>query len=85
MLTKAPQHAEPKTLAPKRRPLVASADDAGWDLTRAVEKLGRVIQDDRYPNNKDEVATRLRSHLMNAIQVCQDLLTRLPNWNEQEN
>ena len=70
---------------PRRRPLVDSADDAGWDLTKAVEKLGRVMGDDRYHHNENEVATRLRSHLMNAIEVCQDLLTRLPSPNEQEN
>lgn len=59
---------------PKRRPLKDSVDDAGWNLRRAVERLSRVAEDDRFESQKEEMATRLRSHLMNAVEVCQDLL-----------
>ena len=74
---------EPRT--PARRPLVDSADDAGWELRRATEKLVRIVKDDRYQKNSDEVATRLRGHLINAIEVCQDLINRLPNPTTKEN
>lgn len=76
---------EPKAQASRRRPLVDTASDVGWELRRAVERAERVLGDDRYPNNKDEVATRLRGHLMNAIEVCQDLMNQLPHPKEQEN
>ncbi len=74
---------EPRT--PARRPLVDSADDAGWELRRATEKLVRIVKDDRYQKNSDEVATRLRGHLINAIEVCQDLINQLPNPTTKEN
>jgi len=74
---------EPRT--PARRPLVDAADDAGWDLRRATEKLVRIVKDDRYQKNSDEVATRLRGHLINAIEVCQDLINQLPNPTTKEN
>ena len=70
-----------KASGPRRRPLVDAADDAGWELTKAVEKLGRIVADDRYHRHEDEVATRLRSHLVKSIQVCRDLLDRLPDPN----
>lgn len=70
-----------KASGPRRRPLVDAADDAGWELTKAVEKLGRIVADDRYHRHEEEVATRLRSHLVKSIQVCRDLLDRLPDPN----
>lgn len=61
----------------KRRPLPDAARDAGWDLRKSVERLERLVADDRFGSNKEQVATHLRSHLTNAIEVCQDLLDRI--------
>lgn len=65
--------------AKPRRPLTDSARDAGWDLRKAVERLQRITADDRFAANAEQVAPHLRSHLTNAIEVCQDLLERINN------
>lgn len=64
---------------PSRRPLPDSARDAGWDLRKAVERIQRLTEDDRFATHKAQVAPHLRSHLTNAIEVCQDLLERINN------
>lgn len=66
----------------KRRPLPDAARDAGWDLRKSVERLERLVADDRFGSNKEQVATHLRSHLTNAIEVCQDLLDRISESGE---
>lgn len=68
---------KPSPSEPRRRPLTDQSRTAGWDLTKAVERIERIRADDRFGRNKDEVATHLRSHLQNAIEVCQDLLDEL--------
>lgn len=66
----------PKT--PNRRALTDAARDAGWDLRKAVEKIDRLINDDRFTRNREEVATQLRSHLTHAVESCQGFLDQLP-------
>lgn len=63
----------------RRRPITDQARDAGWDLRRAVERIQRIAQDDRFTPNREQVASHLRSHLSFAIEVCQDLLDRTTN------
>lgn len=63
----------------KRKPLPDVARDTGWELRRAVEKVARLVEDDRFDTHKPQVAPHLRSHLENAIEVCQDLLDRINN------
>lgn len=64
---------------PRRPALPDTARNAGWDLSKAVERVQRIAQDDRFAANKEQVAPHLRSHLTNAIEVCQDLLERINN------
>ena len=74
------QYARPEPAGPRRKPLPDAARDAGWELRKAVERLTRLAEDDRFPANEERVATQLSGHLHNAIEVCQDLLDRLnPN------
>lgn len=69
---------EARTPAEPRRPALApQVESAGWDLAKAIERLQRLTADDRFDTNKNEVAPHLRSHLQNAIEVCQDLLDRI--------
>lgn len=63
----------------RRNPLPDQARSAGWELRKAVERLERIAADDRFNANKEQVAPHLRSHLTNAIEVCQDLLDRINN------
>ncbi len=65
------------TPAARRRPITDQARDAGWELRKAVERVERIAQDDRFVPNELQVAPHLRGHLQFAIQVCQDLLDRI--------
>ena len=69
----------PPERKPQRRPITDQARDAGWDLTKSVERIQRIASDDRFAPNKEVVATHLRSHLTTAVEVCQDLLDRINN------
>ena len=68
---------KPNPPKPRRRPITDQARDAGWDLRKVTDRLERIIADDRYPRNKEEVATYLRGHLLHTVEVCQDLLDQL--------
>lgn len=63
--------------ASRRQPLPDFAHQAGWELRKAVERIERIVEDDRLSANKDKVAANLRSHLAHAITVCQDLMNKL--------
>lgn len=69
----------PKPSAPKpqRRALTSVATEAGWDVRKAVEKIERIVEDDRFSANKEQVAVALTAHLTYAVEVCQDLLDRI--------
>ena len=71
------QYTQPETRKPNRRALGESADAAGWELRKSVERIERIREDDRFSRNKEEVAARLRGHLMYAIESCQGLLDEL--------
>lgn len=73
----------PTPTAPRRKSLTDTARDAGWELRKATERLTRITEDDRFPRNEEQVATLLRSHLSHAIEVCQDLLDRLPTTSKE--
>lgn len=65
--------------APNRRALPDQARDAGQELRKATERLERLMADDRFSRNKEEVAAHLRHHLGHAIKVCQDLSALISN------
>lgn len=73
---------KPEPKAAPRKPLADTARNAGWDLRKAVERIERIAADDRFHANAEQVATELRSHLQNAVEVCQDLLARIDNKKE---
>lgn len=74
---KAREGSEKSDRAKPRKPLTDTARNAGWDLRKAVERIERIAADDRFGTNKEQVATHLRSHLTNAIEVCQTVLDRI--------
>ena len=61
----------------KRRPLPEFASSAGWALRKDIERIERIVADDRFAENKDRVAAQLSGHLQYAAEVCQDLLSRI--------
>lgn len=62
---------------PQRRPLPQSIREAGIELTKAAEKVERLVADDRFQANKEQVTPQLRGHLRNTVEVCQDLLDQI--------
>lgn len=65
-------YARPEPKAPKRTPLRDGFRDAALDMDRVVGRLQRLVADDRYPRNRDEVAP-FRNDLIRA----RDALDRL--------
>lgn len=72
--TQQPQQEAPR---PKRRPLGEQVHDAAWEARRSAERVIRLIDDDRYPQHKEEVATLLRSHLQYAVETYTGILDHL--------
>ena len=61
----------------KRRPLPEVAREAAWTLRKDIERLERIVADDRFGAYKEEVSALLRAHLAYAAEACQDLLSRI--------
>lgn len=61
-----------------RRPLRDQFFDAAYDLTKVVDRIGRLASDDRFPRNVEQVAAKHRSDLSRAVDVLADVLDRLP-------
>jgi DNA-binding CsgD family transcriptional regulator len=60
-----------------RPPLPDAATTAAWTLRRVVERIEKIMADDRFPACKDQVSPDLRAHLKYAATVCPDLLGRI--------
>jgi predicted transcriptional regulator len=69
--TTTPKHAQ------RRRPLPESFWQAAYDLTKVTERIERLAEDDRFPQNVEQVATAHRNDLLRAIDVLQDVVNRL--------
>jgi len=63
------------TKAPKdrRKSIIDDARNAGWQLRKAVERVQRIREDDRYTRNKAEILAALQPHLDLAAEVLDDL------------
>lgn len=71
--------APPKPTTPRRRPLPEAFWQAAYDLTKVAERIERLADDDRFPQNADQVATANRSDLIRAIDALQGVVNRLPS------
>lgn len=69
---------EPESVrAPHRRALTDAAQDAGFDLRKAVDRITRIREDDRYSRNRAELAVILRGQILYAIETCTHLLDEI--------
>lgn len=68
---------KPEPPKPRRNPLPEQARTAGWEVRKSVERIERIMSDDRFTRNKEEVATSLRGHLQYAIETLQATLDQL--------
>lgn len=64
---------EPKSPRAPRRAITDQFFDAAFDLGKAVERVSRLSQDDRFPHNKEKIATKHRNDLIRA----RDLVTQV--------
>ena len=67
---------EPQT--PRRAPLPDAFWRATYDLTKVTERLGRLTQDDRFPQNAEKVATANRSDLLRASDLLHQVIDSIP-------
>lgn len=62
---------------PQRRPLPDSFFDAAFDLTKKVESVHRLTEDDRFSANREKVAAKHRNDLLEASDLLQQVINRL--------
>jgi hypothetical protein len=66
-------YTRPAPKAAPRRDLTKQFFDAAYDLTKQVERIHRLTEDDRFPQNAEKVAAKHRNDLLR----CQDLLEQV--------
>lgn len=71
----------PAPRATPRRALTDQFFDAIYDLSKVTEKVARLTDDDRFPQNAEKVAAKHRSDLIRAIDALQGVINRLPTAN----
>lgn len=59
---------------PKRPPLPEQFFNATYDLGKNVERLKRLIEDDRFPQNREKVAAKHRNDLQRTADVLAGIL-----------
>jgi len=62
----------------RRYPLPEAFWQATRDLTKVSQRIERLVEDDRFTRNADEVATLYRSDLIRARDALQGVINRLP-------
>lgn len=71
---------EPKEApAPRRRPLTDQFFDAAYDLRKNIERIERLIEDDRFPQNREQVALKHQSDLSRASTALSKVIDALNN------
>lgn len=63
---------------PRRAPLPDAFWRAAYDLTKVTERIERLTQDDRFPQNAEKVATANRSDLIRARDLLQQVIDSIP-------
>ena len=69
---------KPKPKKPARKPLTDSFFRAAYDLGKKAESLHRLIEDDRWPQNAEKVATAHRNDLLRINDLLQQVINSLP-------
>lgn len=63
---------------PRKRPIVDTAVDLGFDIRKVIERLERLVSDDRLRTNEEQVTAALRGHLLYAADTVAAVLDQLP-------
>lgn len=70
-------------VARKRRPLPEAFQVAAHELVKAAEKLGRLINDDRFPRNAEQAARVSRHDLLRASDLLAEVVGRINASNKE--
>lgn len=81
----APSIADPESVTKgrRRKPITESARVAAHELVKAVERLGRLVEDDRFPRNAEQVARDVRHDLLRASDLLAEVVARIPNLTKE--
>ena len=63
---------EPEPVKPRRRPINELLREAGAELDRAVERINRLAQDDRYASNTDLINPYIRNAIHQLETIAQE-------------
>lgn len=66
-----------------RRALPAAFQDASHDLVKVAERLKRLIEDDRFSVNAEQVARTCRYDLLKASDLLATVVERVPNLTKE--
>lgn len=71
---------QPESAAPRsnRRAITDEFFDVSYDLSKVVNRIGRLAADDRFPRNAEQIAAKHRSDLLRARDVLADVISQLP-------
>ena len=62
-----------------RRPITDAFTDATYDLLKVIERIERLVADDRFPQNAEKVAQRNRGDLLRANDSLTGVIASLTN------
>jgi hypothetical protein len=57
--------------------------NASFDLLKAAEKLARLVDDDRFPRNAEQVGRTCRHDLLRATELLASVLGRVSTPNQE--
>lgn len=62
---------------PNRKPIADTARDIGLDLNALTDRIDRLMSDDRFDRNRDDIAARLRHHIATATATLNTLDSKI--------
>lgn len=77
-ITDPPTEPTTKPRARNRKPLPDAFRATSYDLTKVTEKLSRLVEDERFPRNAQQVSQLTRGDLLRAADALADVIQRLP-------
>lgn len=73
------QYTRPEPQTPRRSPLPDAFWRAAYDLTKVTERIGRLSEDDRFPQNAEKVAQANLGDLIRARDLLEQVIEQLNN------
>jgi len=78
-----PEPATKQKRARNRKALPDAFRETSYQMTKAVERLERLVLDDRFPRNAEQVARTSRGDLLRAADLLAAVISRVPTLNTE--